>query len=98
MQIITADSDSPYARPPLSKEYLRGETDDIALHPAEWFADHGIDVLCGTRVDRIDTTERNVHTSDGAYPYQALVLACGAAPSRWGSSPPAQASAPCWSS
>jgi 3-phenylpropionate/trans-cinnamate dioxygenase ferredoxin reductase subunit len=80
VQIITADSDSPYARPPLSKEYLRGETDDIALHPADWFADHGIDVLCGARVDGIETTERYVHTSDGGYSYRALVLACGAAP------------------
>jgi NAD(P)H-nitrite reductase large subunit len=80
VQIITADSDSPYARPPLSKEYLRGETDDIALHPADWFADHGIDVVCGSEVHRIDTTEQYVHTFDGAYPYRVLVLACGAAP------------------
>ena len=35
VRILTADSAPPYARPPLSKEFLRGETDDVALHPAD---------------------------------------------------------------
>jgi hypothetical protein len=33
--ILKADPAPPYARPPLSKEFLRGETDDVALHPAQ---------------------------------------------------------------
>jgi NADPH-dependent 2,4-dienoyl-CoA reductase/sulfur reductase-like enzyme len=80
VHILTADNSLPYARPPLSKEYLRGTTDDIALHPPDWFTDNGIDVRCGIRVHRIDTAENYVHTSDGTYPYRALLLACGATP------------------
>jgi 3-phenylpropionate/trans-cinnamate dioxygenase ferredoxin reductase subunit len=38
VRIMTNDPDHPYARPPLSKEFLRGDTDDVELHPAEWFA------------------------------------------------------------
>ena len=33
VRILTTDRDLPYARPPLSKEYLRGQTDDVGLHP-----------------------------------------------------------------
>ena len=33
VRILTADADLPYARPPLSKEYLRGQTDDVASAP-----------------------------------------------------------------
>ena len=36
VHIVTADSDRPYARPPLSKDYLRGKTEDVALHPEQW--------------------------------------------------------------
>jgi len=33
VRVLTADPDPPYARPPLSKGYLRGDTDDDALYP-----------------------------------------------------------------
>ena len=33
VRIPTTDRDLQYARPPLSKEYLRGQTDDVGLHP-----------------------------------------------------------------
>lgn len=29
VQILTADPNAPYERPPLSKQYLRGQTDDV---------------------------------------------------------------------
>jgi NAD(P)H-nitrite reductase large subunit len=45
VRILTADPAPPYARPPLSKEFLRGETDDVALHPAQWYAENRIE-LC----------------------------------------------------
>ena len=35
--VLTADAALPYARPPLSKEFLRGEQTDVGLHPQGWF-------------------------------------------------------------
>lgn len=80
VRIFSADIDPPYARPPLSKEYLRGQTDDVALHPAQWFADRSIEFTRGAPIDRVDLTERVVHVSGEDRPFDILILACGAAP------------------
>lgn len=80
MRILSADVDVPYLRPPLSKEYLRGETDDVVLHPVQWFRDRAIDLTLDARVDRLDLAERAVHVGQQRYPFESLVLACGAAP------------------
>ncbi|OBI35787.1 NAD(P)/FAD-dependent oxidoreductase [Mycobacterium colombiense] len=80
VRIITADIDPPYARPPLSKEYLRGETDDVDLHPARWFGDRAIELIGGAPVERLDLAERAVCIGDRSYAYDTLILACGAAP------------------
>ncbi|OBG73785.1 MULTISPECIES: NAD(P)/FAD-dependent oxidoreductase [unclassified Mycobacterium] len=81
VRILSADTDLPYARPPLSKEYLRGETDDVELHPAGWFAEQAIHFEPGAAVDRLDVGERAVYAAGRRYGFDALVLACGAAPS-----------------
>jgi NADPH-dependent 2,4-dienoyl-CoA reductase/sulfur reductase-like enzyme len=80
VRIFSADVDLPYARPPLSKEYLRGETDDVALHPQQWFDDRAIEFRCGAPVDRVDIAERAVHVGDQRHVFDTLILACGAAP------------------
>lgn len=80
MRILSADVDLPYLRPPLSKEYLRGQTDDVMLHPAQWFSDRAIDITLDARADRLDLAERVVSVGRQRYPFEALVLACGAAP------------------
>jgi len=38
--LIGAEPMAPYERPPLSKEYLRGESDHVFVRPPEWYADH----------------------------------------------------------
>lgn len=79
VHILTADPALPYARPPLSKEFLRGETEDVLLHPAEWYDERRIDVV-HTRVERIDP-EGHVVIADGKrFVYSSLMLACGSAP------------------
>jgi 3-phenylpropionate/trans-cinnamate dioxygenase ferredoxin reductase component len=80
VQILTADIDMPYARPPLSKEYLRGQTDDVALHPAQWFADRAIEITRGAGVDRLDLVEHAVFVGAQRHAFDRLILACGAAP------------------
>jgi 3-phenylpropionate/trans-cinnamate dioxygenase ferredoxin reductase component len=80
VRIFTADIDLPYVRPPLSKEYLRGDTDDVALHPAEWFDDRAIRLIRGAPVDRLNLTEHAVYIGDQRHVFDTLILACGAAP------------------
>lgn len=80
VRIFTADVDLPYARPPLSKEYLRGQTDDVALHPAQWFDDRAIQLIDGPAVDRLSLGEHAVYIGDQHHVFDTLILACGAAP------------------
>ena len=71
VQILTADPALPYARPPLSKDYLRGETEDVALHPAQWYDDRSIELINDVHVDRIDGQSRTVITGDSRFDYRA---------------------------
>ncbi len=70
----------PYQRPPLSKAWLKGEADldSLLLRPAEYYAEHGIDLRTGTMVVSIARGERTVSLSDGTVEtYDALILATG---------------------
>jgi 3-phenylpropionate/trans-cinnamate dioxygenase ferredoxin reductase component len=80
VRILTADSDLPYARPPLSKDYLRGGTEDVQLHPERWYDDRSIELISDLRVDRTDLQSRKVVAGDSRFDYVAVVLACGATP------------------
>ncbi|HME50258.1 NAD(P)/FAD-dependent oxidoreductase [Mycobacterium sp.] len=80
VRIFTEDPDLPYARPPLSKEYLRGDTDDVALHPPQWFRERSIEVVDGATLEHIDVAGRRVTAGGTSVPYETLVLACGARP------------------
>jgi 3-phenylpropionate/trans-cinnamate dioxygenase ferredoxin reductase component len=79
VRILSADPALPYAKPPLSKQYLCGDPADLDLHSAGWFDRNGIELILGVRVERIDIDSREVVTTGGArYPYWHLVLASGA--------------------
>ncbi|MDT5266862.1 MAG: 3-phenylpropionate/trans-cinnamate dioxygenase ferredoxin reductase component [Mycobacterium sp.] len=80
VRILTADPEPPYARPPLSKDYLRCDTDDVWLHPAHWYAERSIDLRLAAEVVAIDPTAHTVTACGDTYTYTSLVLACGAAP------------------
>lgn len=83
VRICSADIDLPYARPPLSKEFLRGETGDpeeLALHPAQWFTDRTIELSTGAAVERLDLAERAVYIGNQRHVFDTLIVACGAAP------------------
>jgi NADPH-dependent 2,4-dienoyl-CoA reductase/sulfur reductase-like enzyme len=80
VRILTADRDLPYARPPLSKEYLRGQVEDVGLHPRRWFDDRAIDLIHDTTVDGLDLAEQTVRAGGRRLRYDNLILACGAAP------------------
>jgi 3-phenylpropionate/trans-cinnamate dioxygenase ferredoxin reductase subunit len=83
VRILTADPALPYARPPLSKEFLRGDAEvaDAELHPAQWFDERAIVLVRTGGVEAIDVTDQRVMADGKSYPYRWLVLACGANPS-----------------
>ncbi|MBJ7601141.1 MAG: hypothetical protein DLM67_03465 [Candidatus Nephthysia bennettiae] len=78
--LIGAEVHPPYSRPPLSKEYLRGEApfQDQLVNPVESYASNSIDVELGTRVLRIDAGEKVVELAGGRrLAYDRLLVTTG---------------------
>ncbi|MFD7846020.1 NAD(P)/FAD-dependent oxidoreductase [Nocardia sp. NPDC059764] len=83
LTLLCDENHAPYDRPPLSKQYMRGETDDTALRPAEFYAEHDIRLRLGVTATGVDTGARRVRISDGTEAgYDALVIATGLRPRR----------------
>ena len=73
----------PYERPPLSKEYLIGkaELSTVFVHGESWYGEHDVELLLGTRVERVDRSAHEVELADGTrVGYHKLLLATGASP------------------
>ncbi|WP_418275824.1 NAD(P)/FAD-dependent oxidoreductase [Isoptericola jiangsuensis] len=78
--VVAGEPQAPYERPPLSKDYLRGEAGRDALFPldADWYADHGVDLRTSTTATALDVGARSVTTAPGgSLRYSRLVLATG---------------------
>ena len=72
---------APYQRPPLSKAWLKGETDAEALmlKPDVFYGEHGIDLRLNTTAIGIDRAARQLRLKTGeTVGYDVLVLATGA--------------------
>lgn len=85
--LVGAEPDRPYERPPLSKEFLRGEMaeEQLYLRPVEYYAAQQIELWLGIRATRLRPGEPVVELSDGrALRYDALLIATGATPRRLG--------------
>jgi 3-phenylpropionate/trans-cinnamate dioxygenase ferredoxin reductase component len=81
--ILSDEDHLPYDRPPLSKEVLRSETDDVTLKPAEFYEENEITVLLGKGARSIDVAAQTVTLSDGSeLGYDELVIATGLVPKR----------------
>src|SRR5262245_8276690 len=79
--LVSKDQTLPYHRPPLSKRFLRGETDDEPLvEDAAFYTDHGVDVMLETAVSSLDTRERTAEIDGDQLGYRQLLLASGAWP------------------
>ncbi len=50
------EPEPPYERPPLSKEYLRGEAgrEDAYVNPADWYEENEVELRTGTNVMSLD--------------------------------------------
>ncbi len=79
--MIGEERELPYERPPLSKDYLAGETprEEAQVKDAAFYAEAGIDLRPGERAESIDLAESRVILAGGeAEPFDRLLLATGA--------------------
>jgi 3-phenylpropionate/trans-cinnamate dioxygenase ferredoxin reductase subunit len=81
LMLVAGEDELPYARPPLSKEFLLGKAprESALVHPAEWYSDHGIDLIRGHNATALSTADRRLTLDNGdVLAYDKLLLATGA--------------------
>ncbi|MFC8349950.1 NAD(P)/FAD-dependent oxidoreductase [Streptomyces sp. NPDC057280] len=83
--VVGDEAERPYIRPPLSKGYLLGKEDreSIFVHSENWYREHDVDLMTGTRVTAVDAHARQVEITGGRrMSYTKLLLATGSSPRR----------------
>lgn len=83
LTVVARERHLPYERPPLSKEYLKGDKPREEIHPhdASWYRDHDVQLKLGTSALELRTDSATVVLDDGSsLGYDRLLLATGASP------------------
>ena len=83
--LLGEETERPYERPPLSKDYLLGKAgrDTIYVHPADWYDQHDVDLRLGDAVTALDPAAHEVRLAGGGrVGYARLLLATGSSPRR----------------
>jgi 3-phenylpropionate/trans-cinnamate dioxygenase ferredoxin reductase subunit len=82
LTLVTAETDVPYQRPPLSKAYLKTlDHDLLPLRPESFYVKNAIDLRRGTKAVAIDLRGESLKLADGgAIAFDRLALAAGARP------------------
>jgi NADPH-dependent 2,4-dienoyl-CoA reductase/sulfur reductase-like enzyme len=83
--ILSSEMYAPYNRPPLTKEYLRGEAsrEDLPIEDEAWYGQNDVDLRLGTTVAKLNRESQIVELGDGErFSYDACVLATGSEPIR----------------
>src|SRR6185436_3877146 len=77
--LVTDEACEPYEKPPLSKAVLLGKVnpEDAPIAGPGGLAGHGVTVQLNTRCTAIDRGARQIVTTGGTLPYDALVIATG---------------------
>jgi 3-phenylpropionate/trans-cinnamate dioxygenase ferredoxin reductase component len=81
--LVGAEDERPYERPPLSKDYLRGEVgrEKVYVHDEAFYAEHDIELRLGRTAESLDASGRELELDDGErLRYDRLLLATGAEP------------------
>jgi 3-phenylpropionate/trans-cinnamate dioxygenase ferredoxin reductase component len=81
--LIGEEPERPYERPPLTKDYLRGESprEKTFVHPAAFYSEHDIELMTGAAVTALDPMRGRLTFAGGReLGYDRLLLATGAAP------------------
>ncbi len=83
--LIGSEPQRPYVRPPLSKEYLRGDVglEKVYVHDESFYEDQAIELRASTTVERIQPGASEVVLGGGErLRYDRLLLSTGAQPRR----------------
>ena len=75
------EPEPPYERPPLSKEYMRGEAEraDAYVNPPEWYEQNGVELLTGRNVMALDPGARTARLQGGEeVSFEKALIATGA--------------------
>lgn len=83
--MIGRESEPPYERPPLSKEYFAREKtfDRLYIRPPQFWEEKGVDLMLSTEVTAVDVAAKVLTLSDGSsFSYGKLVWATGGDPRR----------------
>jgi 3-phenylpropionate/trans-cinnamate dioxygenase ferredoxin reductase subunit len=103
--LVGEETHAPYQRPPLSKEFLAGqaEFETLAFRATDFYATHGIDLVCGECVTdlALDSTGPEgygtARISGGReLPFSQLALTVGAGPRRLAALPGADLDGICY--
>ncbi|HSJ17324.1 MAG TPA: FAD-dependent oxidoreductase [Solirubrobacterales bacterium] len=79
--LVGREPHPPYERPPLSKEYMRGEStpEDAYVHPEDWYQENGVELLTETSVMSLDAADRVAKLlGKGEIAFEKALVATGA--------------------
>jgi 3-phenylpropionate/trans-cinnamate dioxygenase ferredoxin reductase subunit len=85
--LLGEESNRPYERPPLSKDYLQGhaDRDSIFVHPETWYSENAVELCLGVALTSLNPALRTATTATGTrLRYDKLLLATGSTPRRLG--------------
>ena len=83
--LVGAEEDRPYERPPLSKDYLRGEVgrEKVYVHEENFYVEHDIELQLGRTAVGLDTQGFELELDGGErLSYDRLLLTTGSEPRR----------------
>jgi 3-phenylpropionate/trans-cinnamate dioxygenase ferredoxin reductase component len=83
--LIAAEPETPYERPPLSKQYLLGSAprDSALVHDKDWYVQHDVDLRTSIRATRLDVAGHRLEVETGEdLGYAKLLLATGSSARR----------------
>src|SRR6185312_15071564 len=82
--IVGRERAAPYRRPPLTKEFLRGEiaAEELPIEPEEWYRENEVRLVLGREVSAIDHRRGTVSLEGEELPADEIVLATGSEPVR----------------
>jgi 3-phenylpropionate/trans-cinnamate dioxygenase ferredoxin reductase component len=79
--LVGREPDPPYERPPITKEYLRGEAtrEDAYVNPVSWYEENGVELRTGTNVVSFDAESRTAKLQGGdEVQFEKALIATGA--------------------
>jgi 3-phenylpropionate/trans-cinnamate dioxygenase ferredoxin reductase subunit len=78
--LVTREMDAPYHRPPLTKGYLQGREDrpSTLVRPADWYAEHDVEVRTRTPVMDMDAAARTAKLGREVVGFGQALVATGA--------------------